>query len=179
MVVEKIINSGDDDIEHIRAYPGPVTLYRSRPDWYSAAGGIGMVALGGAGMVVDHNWFLALFVVAGALAAAGGLLPGANSVTLGPVHFEIVSGFWRSRTRWQDVSQFSVDRNGGGVVYSDRKRRGPWRALVGAYTGSNAGVASIYGLAAPAFANLMNRWRSNALAAHSGQSDVKQRATGA
>jgi hypothetical protein len=175
--VAKISNHID-----IRSYPGPITLYRS---WAGHAGlFLVLVVFGIEGIrraMADHDplgWFGGPFLLLVAAYCGVMLLPGAGSLTLGPVDFEVVRLFRRSRYKWRDVSAFAIWKPywPGGVVFNDRTRAGMAAAINAGYMGYNSYLPG-FGLWPQALANLMNRWREQALAAQPQETGLGQSVT--
>jgi hypothetical protein len=128
--------------------------------------------------------FAEAFVVAGLLIGAAVLLVRrTDCVTLGPDDFETTALFRSVRFRWADVSTFSVwtysRRKQQMVLFDDPTKRGRWGALNPAYSGHNCYIPDTYGLTGHALAELMNRWRAQALAAQGARGDAKQPAPSA
>jgi hypothetical protein len=169
----------------IPSYPGPLTLYTQRGLWRWILFGSAAFAIGAAGGIANHDltgwapWVgVVFFAACAAVSGAILLVPRLVRITLGPVDFEVVSLFTRWRSKWRDVSEFSVRvvaTHGGRkikrVSYNDNdlhmvrfgvkvNRHGHTCVIPGAYEGHTT----------DALAELMNEWRAKALEAHTEQS---------
>jgi hypothetical protein len=160
----------------IPSYPGPVTLYPSWKKWAALLGICAVVTLFGVGMVADdptQGWFVAAVGAAFTVLAVIPFLPGAASVTLGPQDFETVWRFRHAHFRWQNVSTFEIwaFHESRFVVFADPTKTGARHFRAKMITQRyNCSLPDTYGLTPEAFAELMNGWRQEALAAQSRQS---------
>lgn len=160
------------------SYPGPVTLYRGRGPLAWTFLGCLAFGIGMAGGIANHElsaWLWIGVVLCGIGAAAMGaalLVPSLARVTLGPVDFEVVSLFTHWRSRWDEVSKFSVrivavqgNRKMKRVHYNADLRMVSFGMHLHRYGCDIPGTYE--GLTTQALADLMNHWRAAALATQS------------
>ena len=151
-------------------FPGPVTLRASLKRWGLIFAGCALFAIGGkwmvgAGQVV--GWLPFIFFGIGTVIAALAMLPGASALTLDGTGFEITKFYRRTRTRWQDATDFIAARIPPArlrfVLYNNA---GTGRRLARINTfiaGRNAALPDTYGSLSPDdLAQLMVQWRERA-----------------
>jgi hypothetical protein len=174
----------DNKVEAILAkFPGPVTLRINRLKMLALFfGSLAFVVVGVLLIVFgkgDPEAVMAgiasdVFFGACALIGAVMLLPGAGSLTLDPVGFEVCSLFRRSRIAWPQANRFAVTAlslpNGGKkqmLGYDNDGLQGVGADFSRNAIGRNSALPDAYGLSLEDLARLMTEWRERALARRS------------
>jgi hypothetical protein len=158
--------------EVLARFPGPVTLRPSFKKWGLIFAGCAVCVIIGQWMIRDNaptGWPVLIFFGAGMLVAAVAMLPGAVALTLDSTGFEVTSFYRRSRTRWQDATDFTAARilpaRTRFVVFNDT-RTGRRLAKVNTFlAGRSAALPDTYGLSGDDLAQLMAQWRERAAGA--------------
>jgi hypothetical protein len=150
-------------------FPGPVTLHPSLRKWGLIFAGCAVFAIAGQAMIRDGaltGWFVLIFFGLGTLLAALAMLPGAAALTLDATGFEVTSFYRRSRTRWQDATDFIATRIPPArlrfVLFNDAAHAGTLSRINAAMIGRNGAIPDTYGLRADDLAQLMAQWRDRA-----------------
>ena len=150
-------------------FPGPVTLCPSLKRWGLMFAGCALFAITGQAMIRDGQltgWFVLIFFGLGMLVAAIAMLPGAAALTLDPTGFEITNFYRRSRTRWQDASDFTAARIPPArlrfVLFNVAGRSGTLSRINTAFAGHNGSLPDTYDLSPDDLAQLMAQWRERA-----------------
>ena len=164
------MTTDNDPAAILARFPGPVRLTPSPRKWLLIlAGGLVFVACG-IWMRNDNAvmaWLCIAFFGLGTLIAGAMLLPGAAGLVLDADGFEVTNIFRRQRTRWADVTGFTVaDIPPSGqklVVYDDARVKNSTLGKINtSLAGRDAALPDTYGLAPQALANLMAGWRERA-----------------
>ena len=127
---------------------------------------VGVAALHQSALV---GWLCIVFFGLGGGIAVVSLFPGASYLRLTDEGFELCAAFRKTpMIPWGDVSEFRVARlpRGGRMVVFDwrKERTGGLQKISRTLVGANAGLGQQYGMKHQALADLMNEWRSRALA---------------
>jgi hypothetical protein len=152
-------------------FPGPVTLRASLKRWGLMFAGCALFAVGGAWMIGSGQvmgWLGLVFFGIGTLIAALAMSPGASALTLDGTGFEITSLYRRSRTRWQDATDFTAARIPPArlrfVVYNNAQTGRRLAKINTFIAGRNASLPDTYRLSPDDLAQLMTQWRERAAA---------------
>jgi hypothetical protein len=164
--------TGDNAVDILARFPGPVTLYPSRRKWGLVLLGAAIFTAGGIWMIQrgdSAGWYVTIFFGLGTLIAIAVMLPGAGRLTLDQDSFEAKTLFRGYRIRWADTRGFEAKRifpplGQRLVVYDYLPKHGPLNAINVSIAGRNAGLGDNYGLSADNLARLMAQWRERALA---------------
>jgi hypothetical protein len=155
----------------LAGFPGPVTLHPSLRRWGLIFAGSALFAIGGEWMIRSGafgGWLVLIFFGAVTVVAAVAMLPGAGALTLDATGFEVISLYRRSRTRWQEASDFTAVRIPPSrqrfVVFNNRQVNRKLARINTFIAGRNASLPDTYGLSPDDLARVMTQWRERAAA---------------
>jgi hypothetical protein len=166
----------------VSRFSQPVTLSPSLAKWALPAAlsmllTIGCLLMANGNAPASWAWPVSIFFGIGTLLFVLQLVPGAGSLTLDADGFETrLFYFFRNRSRWKNVAHIKVatpalplaSAKVKFVWFNDSRWNGRWfTPKESSVSGYDAGLGDTYGLSAEALADLMNRWREQALAAGS------------
>jgi large subunit ribosomal protein L33 len=151
----------------LRRFPEPLRLTPSRGKWalvllicigFTIAGAV-IIRAGNA-----RGWFAGFFIL-GIPMAAIMLLPGAGGLVLDREGFGVTTLYRTHRWRWTDTGGFAVATlpRGHKMVVYNAHASSVLGQVSTKITGRNAGLPETYGLKPEALAELMTRWREQAL----------------
>ena len=163
--------SQPDPAAILARFPGPVRFTPSPRKWLLVLAGCAAFVAGGIGLLSENAvvaWSCIVFFGLGVVVAGTMLLPGSAGLVLDADGFEVTNFFRRTRTHWQDASDFTMAVVPPAahklIVYDNAKIRGSRLGEINTrLSGRNSGLPNSYRMKPEDLAQVMAAWRRRAV----------------